>query len=156
LSAGLEVPAAGVVLFAPKSEVAGAAEGVEAPPPKRPPEDVAGVAEPDPKSPEPAGFEALLLAAPPNRLPAGDAAAPPAPPELALWKEKLGAPPALAVPNRPPDAGAVEVVLPEEAPDVLDVPKLKDILAAVVAAQAQAVKARRETVRFGQATRSRK
>lgn len=128
------------MLFAPKSELAGAAEGVEAPPPKRFPEDVVGVAEPDPKSPDPAGFEALLLAAPPNRPPAGDAAALLPPPELALWKEKLGAPPALAAPNKPPDAGAVEVALPDDAPDALDVPKLKALMAGVFAAQAVEVR----------------
>ena len=79
---------------------------------------------PPPKSPPLAGWLPLW---PPKR-PAPLAGLSP-PPELwvAVPKENLGGSP--AAPNRPPEAGAVDEVLPDDAPEEAGVPKLNAMAA---------------------------
>lgn len=106
---------------------------VEDPPPNRPPPEVVGVAEAEgmafpEKSPPVAGFCAAVLPWPPNKPPGGLVAG-----VVDFPKEKPGVPEAAgAVPNRPPAAGAVLVVLLGAAPEVLGVPKLKAMAIGVV------------------------
>ena len=110
--------------------------------PNKPPEGVVVLVAPPPniEPPEAAGLAAVL--APPKSPPLAGWLPPwlpkrPVPlaglsPPPEVWfadpKENLGAPPAPpAPPNRPPEAGAVDEVLPDDAPEEVVFPKLNAI-----------------------------
>lgn len=129
-------PDAGAVAPAPEPPNMPPVEGVPAgaaglAPPKALPA-VAGVVELPPNRPPPEAGGVLADAAPPKRPPAAGFAAlfPSVFVALpALPKENLGGPPAPAPapPNRPPEAGAVDVVLFAAPLDELGVPNVKDM-----------------------------